>query len=88
MLLDGGVRSGGDIFKALALGARGVLIGRPWVWALAGAGSDGLRDYLAMLQRELHLAMTFAGVTRIADINPALLHSDSLHPDSLHGGSP
>ena len=70
VLLDGGVRSGVDIFKALALGAEGVLIGRPWVWALAGAGADGLRDYLAMLQRELHLTMTFAGVTRIADIGP------------------
>ena len=70
VLLDGGVRSGVDIFKALALGAEGVLIGRPWVWALAGAGADGLRDYLAMLQRELHLTMTFAGVTRISDIGP------------------
>lgn len=88
VLLDGGVRSGSDIFKALALGARGVLIGRPWVWALAGAGSDGLRDYLTMLRRELHLAMTFAGVTRIADINPDSLHFDPLHSDSLHGGSP
>ncbi len=70
VLLDGGVRSGVDIFKALALGAEGVLIGRPWVWALAGAGADGLRHYLAMLQRELHLTMTFAGVTRISDIGP------------------
>ncbi len=78
VLLDGGVRSGSDIFKALALGARGVLIGRPWVWALAGAGAAGLQAYLATLQRELHLTMTFSGVTRIADI----------HSDSLHGGSP
>jgi L-lactate dehydrogenase (cytochrome) len=69
VLLDGGVRSGADIFKALALGARGVLIGRPWVWALAGAGERGLRDLLATLQRELKLTMTMAGVTRIADID-------------------
>ncbi|HST27132.1 MAG TPA: L-lactate dehydrogenase [Rudaea sp.] len=69
VLLDGGVRSGADIFKAIALGARGVLIGRPWVWALAGAGEAGLRDLLATLQRELQLTMTMAGVTRIADIN-------------------
>ena len=68
VLLDGGVRSGVDIFKALALGARGVLIGRPWVWALAGAGEAGLRDLLGTLQRELKLTMTMAGVTRIADI--------------------
>jgi L-lactate dehydrogenase (cytochrome) len=68
VLVDGGVRSGADIFKALALGACGVLIGRPWVWALAGAGEAGLRDLLATLQRELKLTMTMAGVTRIADI--------------------
>lgn len=68
VLIDGGVRSGADIFKALALGARGVLIGRPWVWALAGAGQRGLRDLLATLQGELKLTMTMAGVTRIADI--------------------
>jgi L-lactate dehydrogenase (cytochrome) len=68
VLVDGGVRSGADIFKALALGARGVLIGRPWVWALAGAGESGLRDLLGTLQRELKLTMTMAGVTRIADI--------------------
>ena len=69
VLVDGGVRSGVDIFKALALGARGVLIGRPWVWALAGAGEPGVRHLLATLQRELLLAMTLAGVTRVADIN-------------------
>ena len=62
------MRSGADIFKAVALGARGVLIGRPWVWALAGAGESGLRDLLATLQRELKLTMTMAGVTRIVDI--------------------
>lgn len=77
VLLDGGVRSGTDIFKALALGARGVLIGRPWVWALAGAGTEGLRRYLSMLQRELHLTMTLAGVTRIADITANTLQGVS-----------
>lgn len=76
VLVDGGVRSGADIFKALALGARGVLIGRPWVWALAGAGEAGLRDLLGTLQRELKLTMTMAGVTRIADIGAN--HLDSI----------
>ncbi|MBS0211633.1 MAG: L-lactate dehydrogenase [Proteobacteria bacterium] len=68
VLMDGGVRSGTDVFKALASGARGVLIGRPWVWALAGAGAPGLRALLATFQRELKLTMTMAGVTRVADI--------------------
>lgn len=76
IFVDGGVRSGADIFKALALGARGVLVGRPWIWALAGAGETGLRDLLATLQRELRLTMTLAGVTRTADIDASHLDSD------------
>jgi len=69
ILMDGGVRSGVDVFKALALGARGVLIGRPWVWALAGAGEQGVQNLLATFKRELEIAMALSGVTRIADIS-------------------
>ena len=76
VLMDGGVRSGVDVFKALALGARGVLIGRPWVWALAAQGEAGVRTLLAQWQRELLLAMTLAGVTRVADIGPQHLDTD------------
>ena len=68
VFMDGGVRSGLDVFKALALGAKGVLIGRPWVWAMAGAGEQGLSDLLANLHQELRVAMALAGETRIADI--------------------
>lgn len=77
VLVDGGVRGGVDIFKALALGARGVLVGRPWVWALAAQGEAGVRTLLAQWQRELLLAMTLAGVTRTADIGPQHLDTDS-----------
>lgn len=70
VLLDGGVRSGVDVLKAVALGARGVLIGRPWVWATAGAGEQGLVDLLANFQRELQVAMALVGVSRIADVGP------------------
>jgi L-lactate dehydrogenase (cytochrome) len=73
VLVDGGIRSGTDVFKALASGARGGLIGRPWVWALAAAGESGLREYLATVQRELRLAMMLTGTTRIADINSSHL---------------
>lgn len=73
VFVDGGVRSGVDVFRALALGARGVLIGRPWVWALAAAGEQGLRDLLTRWQRELQLAMTLAGVTTVANIGPTQL---------------
>lgn len=73
--MDGGVRSGVDVFKALALGARGVLIGRPWVWALAAGGEAAVARSLATFQRELQVAMALAGVTRVQDIGPAQLVS-------------
>ena len=68
ILVDGGVRSGTDVFRALALGAKGLMIGRPWAWALAGGGEAGLTRLLTSWQQELRLAMTLTGVTRIADI--------------------
>jgi L-lactate dehydrogenase (cytochrome) len=68
VLVDGGVRSGADMFRALARGARGVMIGRPWVWALAGAGEQGVRALLATWQQELRTTMALAGVTRVEDI--------------------
>jgi L-lactate dehydrogenase (cytochrome) len=71
--LDGGVRSGLDVFRAVALGARGVMVGRPWVYAIAGAGQAGLEALLATWKRELEVAMALAGVCRIADLNPGLL---------------
>jgi L-lactate dehydrogenase (cytochrome) len=68
VLIDGGIRSGVDVFKALALRARGVLIGRPWVWALAAEGEAGVRRLLAHWQRELQTTMMLTGVTRVQDI--------------------
>jgi L-lactate dehydrogenase (cytochrome) len=73
VFVDGGVRSGVDVFKALALGARGVLIGRPWIWALAGGGSQGLTELLATFQREFEVAMALTGVTRVSDITKELI---------------
>jgi L-lactate dehydrogenase (cytochrome) len=73
VLVDGGVRSGVDVFRALALGAHGVLIGRPWAWAIAAGGEAALSELLQRWQRELQLAMTLAGVTRVADIGAAHL---------------
>ncbi|HET9482376.1 MAG TPA: L-lactate dehydrogenase [Xanthomonadales bacterium] len=73
VLVDGGVRSGTDVFRALALGARGVLVGRPWAWALAGAGAVGLRDLLACWRKELHVAMALTGATRIGEIDGSRL---------------
>lgn len=73
ILLDGGVRSGGDVFKALALGANAVMIGRPQIHALAVAGSLGVAHMLKLLREELELTMVLAGTARIADITAAAL---------------
>src|SRR5215217_5128481 len=61
VFVDGGVRRGTDVLKALALGARAALIGRPVLWGLAAAGEDGVRDVLEMLRREIALGMQLLG---------------------------
>jgi L-lactate dehydrogenase (cytochrome) len=66
--VDGGVRSGLDVFKAVALGARGVMIGRPWAWALAAGGEAAVADLLAAFRKELEVAMALSGVTTIGQI--------------------
>lgn len=68
ILIDGGFRSGNDVFKALALGADGVLIGRPVSLAVIGDGSDGVKTYLDKIQLELKEAMAMAGCKKIEDI--------------------
>jgi (S)-2-hydroxy-acid oxidase len=73
VLVDGGVRRGTDVLKALALGAKAVLIGRPYVWGLAVDGEAGVKRVLGMLHDEFELAMTLAGATSIAEIDPNLV---------------
>ncbi len=73
VLFDGGVRTGSDALKALALGADTVLIGRPVLWGLACAGADGARDVLRMLADELADAMVLAGRPRLSDVDGTLV---------------
>lgn len=73
VLLDGGVRRGVDVVRALALGARAVAIGRPHWWGLAVAGEAGVALVLDILRRELDRAMALAGCARIAEIDRRLL---------------
>jgi L-lactate dehydrogenase (cytochrome) len=68
VLVDGGVRNGTDVVRALALGAKAVLIGRPWVWAMAARGETGVLSLLQVFQQEIARAMALMGVTRIEDI--------------------
>lgn len=66
VLLDGGIRGGGDILKAVALGASAVLVGRPVMWGLAAAGQDGARQVLELLAVELRNAMGLAGCESVS----------------------
>ncbi|RLU00618.1 alpha-hydroxy acid oxidase [Ketobacter sp.] len=70
ILLDSGIRSGYDVFKALALGADAVLIGRPFLYGLAVAGALGVAHVLRLLRDELELCMALAGTPTVADIGP------------------
>lgn len=73
VLLDGGVRNGIDVVRALALGARVCLVGRPWIWALAARGEVGVAGLLATYKRELAAALALSGLTRITEVDAAVL---------------
>ena len=73
VLVDGGIRRGTDVLKAVALGARAVLIGRPYMHALACAGAMGVAHVLRLLRDELEMAMALSGCRTLADATPALL---------------
>ena len=85
VLVDGGIGSGVDVLRALGLGAQGVLIGRPWIWALAAGGEAALAGMLARWQEELRLAMSLAGVRRVADIDARVLDRFAAAGGRAHG---
>ena len=71
VLVDGGFRRGTDVFKALALGARAVCIGRPYMWGVSAFGQPGVETVLGILRREFELVMAQCGKRSVADINPS-----------------
>jgi len=73
VLVDGGIRSGTDVLKALALGARAVMIGRPVLWGLAVGGSSGVRSVLEIFREELSTAMALAGCSSIKTIDRSIV---------------
>jgi L-lactate dehydrogenase (cytochrome) len=81
--LDGGVRSGQDVLKALALGAQGTLIGRPFLYGLGALGQAGVRQCLELIAQELDVTMALCGCTRVADINPGVLDTSARWMDPI-----
>ena len=78
VLVDGGIRRGTDVLKALALGASAVLVGRPLVYGLATAGAAGVAHVIRLLRDELEAAMALTGCQTLADVGPTLLFTE--HP--------
>lgn len=76
ILFDGGIRSGLDVVKALALGADGCVLGRAWAYALAAGGEAGVAHVLDILRKEMHVAMALTGCTRLSDLRESkIIHS-------------
>jgi L-lactate dehydrogenase (cytochrome) len=74
VLFDGGIRSGQDVMKALALGARGVLLGRAWLYGLAAFGERGCTMALDIIRRELEITMMLTGTTDLRTVGPDVLY--------------
>jgi 4-hydroxymandelate oxidase len=77
ILLDGGIRRGTDVLKALALGARAVLIGRPYLWGLAAGGQAGVRQVIELLRAEIECAMAQCGQADVKKIDRSLVKVSS-----------
>jgi L-lactate dehydrogenase (cytochrome) len=76
VLMDGGVRRGSDIAKAVALGARAVMIGRPYLYALGAAGERGVQFLLERFAQDLERTMALAGITTIAELSADMVTRD------------
>lgn len=73
VLLDGGIRRGTDVLKALALGASAVAVGRPVIWGLAADGERGVARVLGRLRAEVEHALTLCGCASIGDLDPGMV---------------
>jgi isopentenyl diphosphate isomerase/L-lactate dehydrogenase-like FMN-dependent dehydrogenase len=81
VIVDGGFRRGTDMFKALALGATAVGIGRPYIWGLASFGQEGVEAVLEIVRRELEMVMKQAGTISVPKISKAyVVDKLALHP--------
>ena len=74
VLADGGVRTGLDVVKMVALGARAVLIGRAWAWAVAARGEAGVRHMLDVMKADIDVALGLTGQTSVTDLDRSALY--------------
>ena len=73
VLVDGGIRSGADVVKALALGARVAMVGRAWAYGLSAAGQPGVERVLALLREDIDRTMRLLGVRSVVDLNGSVV---------------
>jgi L-lactate dehydrogenase (cytochrome) len=86
VLVDGGIRTGLDVVKMLALGARAVLIGRGWAWAVAARGEAGVRHVLDVIRADIDTALGLTGNNSVADLDRAALYG--FVGETAVGGAP
>lgn len=77
--LDGGIRQGTDVFKAIALGAKMVFMGRPALWGLACGGEDGVKSILSIIKTELDSVMALTGCAAVKDIKKEMVVHESYY---------
>lgn len=84
IFIDGGIRRGTDVLKAIALGATAVGLGRPFLFSLAaGYGEQGVRRMLEILRQEIEMNMTFLGVTKLQDLRPEMVNASRLEHELI-----
>ena len=88
VLFDGGIRTGADIMRALALGAKACLIGRSYIYGLGAGGQAGVAKAIDILEKELSVTMALTGINRIADIDGRVLEGGAAKKKATKAKAP